>query len=567
MSNHRKKTHKGAEGGPGPSAYSDQDTPQAPQPQVHRAASRVAPTIPALVLAFFAFAIYFNSLFGKFVSDDEGQVVGNPWIKHLSSIPMAFRTNVWGFQHAGTSNYYRPLMHSVYSLTYQFFGLNPLGYHLVNALFHCWVTILVFLIFRQLLPEHGATPVWLSVPFMAAVLFAAHPIHTEDVAWIAALPDVAFTSFYLLSFYLYIKSRSLASSSYLLSVVSFAVAAFFKEPALTLPLILFAYDSAFREARLSLREYVGQYAPYLTITAAYAALRVHALGGFAPHKTTTLSFYEVALNLFLLFSRYLAKLLWPTNLDYLYVFHPVTSLLEWRTLLSLAVTAIFVLLVIAALKRNRLAFLGLVFVAAPLLPALDIPALGEYPFADRYLYLPSVGFVLLLALFLRWAGKQLPGGSRSIATAFLLLTAIYAVGTVRRNTVWRSNFDLWTDTVAKSPESPWAHENLGRAYRNLRNPVQAIVQYQAAIQIRPEYDSPHVNLAAAYDDLGMVNEAMREIRIAIALDPTNSAAHHNLAIFYNRMGMKERARYELMTALSLKPEDESAQRLLGEVSP
>ena len=100
-------------------------------------------------------------------------------------------------------------MHIVYMLNYHVFGLSPWGFHLVNVLFHSGVTVLVFLIIRRFLPEQGGTtpPAYLSPPFIAAMLFASHPIHTEAVTWIAGLPDVAFTFFYLLSFYFYILLR------------------------------------------------------------------------------------------------------------------------------------------------------------------------------------------------------------------------------------------------------------------------------------------------------------------------------------------------------------------------
>jgi hypothetical protein len=566
MFNQGKKSHKRAEIGPSPSdACGEQNSPQAsPQPQAKGAASCIAPIIPAFALALVAFAVYFNALSGAFVSDDGGQILANPWIKHLGNIPKAFSTNVWGFQWAGTSNYYRPLMHCVYTLTYQLFGLNPIGFHLVNVLFHCGVTVLVFLIVRQLLPRSQATPVWLSAPFLAALLFATHPIHTEDVAWVAALPDVAFTFFYLLSFYLYSRSRAVASRGYLFSLACFTVAVLFKEPALTLPVVLLAYDRTCREERFSLLESIGRYGPYFIVGAGYLALRIRALGGVAPYKTTTLSSYEVVINLFPFVFRYLEKLLLPIDLNYIFVVHPLTSLLEGKALISVSVTAVVVILALFALKRNKLAFLGIVFVVVPLLPALDIPALGEYPFAERYLYLPSVGFVFLLALFLSWAEKSSPKGARAIAAGFLLLATTYAIGTVRRNHVWQSDYDLWTDTVAKSPDSAWAHDRLGMAYRHRKMPVEAIQQYQAAIALKPNSDDDHNNLAAVYEDLGMTNEALGEIQIAIAIDPTNAAAHHNLGVLYNKIGMKNNARIELTTALSLKPDDESARRLLGE---
>ncbi len=218
-------------------------------------------SIPILILLSVSFAVYFNALAGDFVYDDEIQIVENLWIRDIRNIPAIFFKGVWSFQSETVSNYYRPLMHIVYMLNYHLFGLKAWGFHLVNILIHCGVSVLVFLVIRRLLPEHRAlvSPAYLSPPFMAAMLFALHPIHTEAVTWISGLPDVAFTFFYILSFYIYVKSKAVLSGSYLFSVACFAVAALFKEPALTLPVILLAYDYIFREERAGLT-YVKRYA-------------------------------------------------------------------------------------------------------------------------------------------------------------------------------------------------------------------------------------------------------------------------------------------------------------------
>ncbi|HYA31272.1 MAG TPA: hypothetical protein VED67_00830, partial [Thermodesulfovibrionales bacterium] len=198
---------------------------------------------PILIILLFSFLLYINALVADFVYDDKYQIVDNPWIRDIRNIPIIFSGNVWSFHPVfSTSNYYRPLMHIVYMLNYHVFGLNPWGFHLVNILFHCGASVFVFLVTRKLLKEHRVTTssVYLSPPFIAAMLFASHPTHSEVVAWIAGVPDVALTVFYLLSFYFYISFRDGAKRGYPLSVLSFSVATLFKEPALTLPILLFA---------------------------------------------------------------------------------------------------------------------------------------------------------------------------------------------------------------------------------------------------------------------------------------------------------------------------------------
>jgi tetratricopeptide (TPR) repeat protein len=273
-----------------------------------------------------------------------------------------------------------------------------------------------------------------------------------------------------------------------------------------------------------------------------------------------------AANVFPLFAQYLKKLLWPTDLNAFYVFHPVASLFEWKALLSIAVTAAVVVLSVVAFKKNKAAFLGIVLMVLPLLPALYIPAVGENTFADRYLYLPSVGYVLLLALFISWAARQLPDGAKLIATGVLLLAAIYSVGTVSRNNVWKNSYNLWTDTVEKSPDSALAHCYLGKVYRHSHMPGQAIEQFQAATRLKPGFGDAHNQLGGVYEDLGMYEKALPELKAAAAISPAHDAVHYNLGLLYYNLGQKNNAHIELTRALAITPDDPDTLELLRELS-
>ncbi len=522
--------------------------------------------IPILILLLVSFSVFFNALFGDFVYDDILQVVNNPWIRDVRYIPTIFSRSVWGFSPGTGSNYYRPLMHVAFMLGYHLSGLKPWGFHLVNVLFHCGVSVLVFLTIRKLLTEQKAlvSPALLSPPFIAAMLFASHPIHAEAVAWISGLPDVAFTFFYLLSFYLYLRSKAVPSFSYLFSLVCFAVAAFFKEPALTLPVVLLAQDYIFRRERNRFLDYVKRYIPYFAIVAGYLALRIHALGEFAPVKShITLSAYQYAINIFPLFIRYLEKLLVPLNLSAFYVFHPITSLYELKGAFSLMATAVFVALLLVALKKNRVAFLGLVFVTVPLLPALYIPALAENVFSDRYLYMPSVGFVLLLAIFLSWVGENWPRAAANITILFIVMWGLYTVGTVNRNNVWKNSLNLWTDTVGKSPDSAVAHNNLCDVYASQAQWDRATAECQTALRLNPDFADAHYNLGFVYSSQGQWDKAIAEYQTALRLKPVYADAHFNLGFVYSSQGRWDKAIAEYQAALRLNPDFANAYNELG----
>lgn len=488
------------------------------------------------VILLSSFAVYFNSLFNGFVFDDDSEILGNVWIRDMRHIPEIFSTNFWGFDEGYISNYYRPLISTILMSNYHIFGLNPPGFHLVNILFHLGVSVLVFIIvsilIRKFRPSASVSSPF--IPFISAMLFATHPIHTESVAWVSEIPDPSFTLFYLLAFYFYICGEG-SKGKYLLSVVLFFLATLCKETALTLPLVLFAYDYSLNHAKGRISCYLKKYAPYLVAVGIYFALRFNALGGFAPLKRhTELTLYQNMINVFPLFAQYLEKLFLPVNLNAYYVFHPITSIFEMKEILSLAVTIIFAFFAVIALKKNKLAFFSLSLIAIPLLPVLYIAGVGDNTFAERYLYLPSVGFAILLALFFDWIRSHLQRGIAIYVAALLALSVLsaYSIATVSRNKVWKDDFTLYADMIRKSPDAAMPHNNLGHILSDKGWIDYAIVQYQIAISLDPNFVAAHNNLANALYKKGLLDYAIREYQIVLSLDPNNRDALQNLSVVY-----------------------------------
>jgi hypothetical protein len=179
--------------------------------------SSLLPFVTVIVLI--SAGVYANTLVNDFVYDDRSQVLENRFILDFRYLPDIFTKSAWSFQSAPVvSNYYRPMMNVIYMPSYYIFGLTSWGFHLGNILFHAGNSILVLLLARRLFADKPArlqaekltseqvcrpdavlplTSTFLAPPFLAALLFAVHPIHTEAVAWVAAVPELSFTLFYL----------------------------------------------------------------------------------------------------------------------------------------------------------------------------------------------------------------------------------------------------------------------------------------------------------------------------------------------------------------------------------
>jgi tetratricopeptide (TPR) repeat protein len=506
-------------------------------------------------------AVYFNALFNGFVYDDDTQVLANAWIKDIRYIPEMFSSSVAGFDKAAghvISNYFRPVMHLVYMFNYHVFGLKPWGFHLMNILIHAGVSALVFILADLLFVKSsssGSVPFRLP-PFLAAILFATHPIHTEAVTWIASLPELSFSFFSLLSLYLYIRYRDGSKNYYILSVLSFFVATLCKETALTLPLMLIVYDYAFIKKKERLAVFIKRYMPYFIVMGVYLAMRYNALGGLAPNKShQELGSYQYFINIFPLFAQYMGKLILPINLNAYYVLHPVSSAFAARSIISFCIVTVFILLAVLALRKSKIAFLSLAFIAIPLLPVLYIPGVGENTFAERYLYFPSFGFALLLVWLLARTGLRLPKGSRLVIWVALVLIGLYSAGTISRNSVWKDDIILFEDTVKKSPDGAIPRGMLGYALAYRWHTDEAIEQYRISLALKPYNPVIHTNLGSAYAEKGFLDKAIEEFKIAIRLRPGYADAHYNLGQAYMLVGALDEAIKHFGAAARLNPRD------------
>ncbi|MGD0886988.1 MAG: tetratricopeptide repeat protein, partial [Thermodesulfovibrionales bacterium] len=149
-------------------------------------------------------------------------------------------------------------------------------------------------------------------------------------------------------------------------------------------------------------------------------------------------------------------------------------------------------------------------------------------FAERYLYLPSFGFVLLIALALSRAKAVKPGLASGLVIISLVVAVVYSAGTVSRNAVWRDDVTLFTDTVRKSPDAARVYIDLGNSLDNLNHFEDAVLAYRKAIELNPQLQSAHYNLGIAYFRKHRFEEAKKEFQIAVLLDPLDTEARDYL---------------------------------------
>jgi tetratricopeptide (TPR) repeat protein len=293
-------------------------------------------------------------------------------------------------------------------------------------------------------------------------------------------------------------------------------------------------------------------------------LRFRALGGIAPSfRHSELNTFEVVINVLPLFSLYLEKLLLPINLNALYVFHPVHSLIEFKWIFSCAVTVAYAYLAHMLFKKNRAIFLSMMIIIFPLLPAFYIRGLGDNVIAERYLYLPSVGFAMITGSLVTSRICTSNSIKKSIIAILILSLAIYAVSSVRRNQIWHDDVTLWKDTVKKSPDSNVVHCLLGVALAKEGNLDEAVTEYNKALKVTPDYFEVHSNLGNILSRQGHLDEAIKHYREALRIRSNFFHAHYNLGVALLEKGNLDSAIEEFQEALQLKPNFAEAHYSLG----
>jgi tetratricopeptide (TPR) repeat protein len=437
-----------------------------------------------------------------------------------------------------------------------------------------------------------------AVGLVAACIFALHPIHSEAVDWIAAVTELELALFYLLTFWFFLGSaRSGGACSVPLQIAmaaSFAFTLLSKEQALTLPLIAAVYEHFFRDDRgVSTRiQKFRRYGVLWFLAIVYLALRVRYLGGLAPSlERPEFGTKDLLISGLALVGRYCWKLVWPVELCAYYLFPADVSALHSKALWGAAALAICALAFAVLWKSSRPAAFGMVWLLLTLAPVLNVRWMTSNAFAERYLYLASMGFCWMAA----WVGVQTwnllaARGNRwrvAIPLGAALIATLWVVRIVARNRDWHDNLTFFTATLKVSPDAYYMHNNLGTEYwqmgnipaakkewitalklsprsefvlHNLglvahaeKNYPQARAFFLYALTIRPNYMDAHLDLGKTYDAMGLLDKAKAEFIEAEKLSPLSARVHITLSEFYLDRRQLRESEAEARRSIEIQP--------------
>jgi tetratricopeptide (TPR) repeat protein len=505
--------------------------------------------LPALLLA--TLAAYYPAWHGGMLWDDDRHITRSD-LRSAEGL-----SRIW-FDLGATQQYY-PLTHSAFWILHRLWGDQLLGYHLINIILHVLAAFLVAILLERL-----------AVPgaWLAAVIFALHPVHVESVAWISELKNTLSGVLYLAAALAYLRfDDSRRRLPYALAMVLFVLALLSKTVTATLPaalLVVFWWQ----RGRLNGRRDLLPLLPFFTLGAAAGVLTAwveRALVG-AQGAQYIFTMLERCLIAGRAICFYLGKLFWPVDLIFMYPRWQVSQNEAWQFLYPLGL-----LVLLAAMwrlrRRSRAPLAAMLLFGGTLFPALGF--VNVYPFrysfvADHFQYLASIAMIALASAGLaarawRW---RLPSRPAAVA-ATVLLGGTLAVATWIQSSQYVNAETLYRTTLSRNPSCWMAYNNLGNTLQKGGRVEEAITQYQAALRLKPDYAEAYNNLGLALHSQGRLEEAVTQYRQAVRFMPDLAGAHHNLANALVELGRVEEATAHFAEALKLEPDTAEAHNNLG----
>jgi tetratricopeptide (TPR) repeat protein len=522
--------------------------------------------------------VYWNTLPNQFVAGDRQFILRNPHIGSIDTVKHAFTSDYWGKLGGESFIYYRPVTILSHFIDFTLYGLNPGGHHFSNMIFHTIVTLLVFQLFLYL-----CTP-RLLIPLIGASLFALHPIHTHSVAYVMGRTDILAALFFLWGLILLIRATEQKAQRYrILKIVGaclcYLVALLCKEIAVTLPLIFILYWFCWSSEYTSWKNsgFLISCLSLCGILVLYLVVRWLVVG-LIPSEGAIPSWYSLWQRgslVIITCGYYLQKLFFPLRLCY---YSNLVVPDNWQALVQSSyfwTGMLWIVSCVLSLKRApRLGF-SLGWIGLTLLPVLNIiliPTLAK----ENFLYIPSIGFCLLLSLALH-ALTQETQATRSRAlgvaiTVSVFLGISYGGATAQRNTDYRCPVTFLESTLKNMSPVP-AHlredgrffegvKNFYVTYKNLGILYQERGQWDAsaqafenALQFTPSYFSPHyaaavkVPLGKVYAEMGRLDGAVSVLVEARSAFPNPSRVDNLLGVISIKQTDKDRAEFYFKRAI------------------
>ena len=491
-----------------------------------------------------------------FVYDDHGSIAENPFLDEPGNFRklLTFQT----LTDSAIPDGRRPLVVLSYLFDRVVWGSKPFGYHLTNLFLHSIVVVLIVVLVRRTQPEREP-----FLAFAAALLYGVHPVLTETVQCPAFREDILLTLFVLLFLLTTTRQRTVW-----LSIPALALALLAKESAVVAPALLLWMWICFPAVRLRRGTAAALFGVCAALIVLFAMLWFKS-GSFQAATTErapmALQFPANLLTAPWLWVKVLRVLAWPRPLIVDYVITPVSQISDWRFQAGAATLLACAFAALTLVRRAPWIAFGMGWMLIGFVPVSNIVPLYN-PFSERYLYLISIGFVLIAVQLMsilpeknwyRFAARPGEFGENSClhsrALILALICATYSGLVVDRLSDWTDDLSLWSKTLLQEPRSARAHIWVGLGCKKMGEIELALKHFHEADRLNPREISGLINVAVLYGQHGRFAEAEQLLREAIRRQPDKPDAHWNLAIALDAQGHKDESMSEVRETLKLDP--------------
>uniref|UniRef100_A0A8C2IDH3 dolichyl-phosphate-mannose--protein mannosyltransferase n=1 Tax=Cyprinus carpio TaxID=7962 RepID=A0A8C2IDH3_CYPCA len=525
-------------------------TKAAPPPVQRRLSALPRPAVGVRYAALVAVCAlcYSNSLWGEFVHDDIWAITNNPDVRPGSSLRSIFTNDFWGKRMADNTSHksYRPLCILTFKLNILLGGMTPFYFHLVNVFLHCMVTALLMLTCEQCVFEDS------NFSFLTALLFSVHPIHTEAVSGIVGRADVLASVLFLLSFLSYIRSVSASRMadefpptvsvlSLALSLLLGTCAMLVKETGVTVFGVCVLYDFLVlcRKPLILLSHSFSLSLPINLICFHYS-LSYLKCALFLTYC------YLLAFNAWLLLAPIVLCYDWQVGSIPL-----VESLWDGRNIASLTLALVMLALILNCKMKGKEVLVGMLFLVFPFIPASNLFFRVGFVVAERVLYMPSMGYCVLVvhglnrlySVVSRW-------GAAALTVSMLVVLLLFSWKTVQQNEIWLSREALFRSGIQTLPHNAKVHYNYANFLKDRGRNQEAIYHYKTALRLYPRH-------ASALNNLGTLTHQAEEAEVyyrrALDINPQHNRALFNLGNLLKSQGKEEEAERMLKESIRFGP--------------
>ena len=573
--------------------------------------------LQAIFIFTLSFLLYANTLSYDFCQDDAIVITDNMFTtKGVAGIGgiLQYDTFYGFFKESGKAQLvaggrYRPFTLVMFAIEYQLFGKNPFIGHFINVILFGLTCVLLYFLLLKLLVKRQATgdsqlikgfnPMF--VAFGAAVLFAAHPIHTEAVANIKGRDEIMTLLGSLAAVWYSLKAFENGGFKHqIIAFVLFFIALLSKENAITFvvitPMIYWFF------LKTDINTAIKQTLPFVAAAILFILLRGAVIGNqfggeqmelmnnpflkLVGTEYVPFSFAEKMATITYTLGKYVQLLIFPHPLthDYYPRHIGIMSFSDWQVLLSIAVYVGLIVLILRGWKNRSLISFGIAFFLITLSIVSNIVFPVGTNMAERFMFMPSLGFCLVLAVLLAKlsAKDQKSGISSQVLGVILFIVALFSLKTITRNAAWKDNYTIFTTDIETSPNSAKLQTSVGgemiEHFKNSPNVLEkktkineAIGHLQKALEIHPTMKNPYLLMGNGYFYLNEFDKAVGAYNKALQLDPQFKDAKTNLALTY-REGGKIIGQQQnnlpksiefLSKAVELDPTDVAAMSYLG----